>query len=43
MRLLRWLRQLICIHGPTRRIGYLDGTADQCVRCDKIVMRYRDC
>ena len=42
MSFLRWLRQVICIHGPTTRIGYLDGEADQCDRCGAIVMRYRD-
>lgn len=44
----RWLRQLICIHGPIRHIEY-GGYAtkrdnqyghDFCVRCGKITCRY---
>lgn len=42
---LRWLRQLICIHGPILHrqcpVGWQPYAVDVCARCGKITMKYR--
>ena len=39
--LLRWLRQVVCVHGPCYERWAPGGTDCYCMRCDKLVLRKR--